>query len=150
MRFVNILGSHGDQNLSNSDTGGDTDWLSVRVTHTGGETISSGARKHFIGSQHMEWVSLDADVVIILSNILDKMLIDRNTASFKRLGGDLLLLITNQVGYERKEIHSSLFGTDIKDPNLRLWDTTTVARLDVGFVLLVTVATGWTATHDIV
>lgn len=148
--FMNVLGSHRNQDLSNSDAGGDTDWLSVRMTHTGGETIGSGARKHFIGSQHMEWVGLDANVIVILSDVLDKMLIDCNAASFKRLGRNLLLLITNQVRNEREEINSSLLGTYVKDPNLRFWDTAAVARLDVRFVLLVTVTTGWTATHDTV
>ena len=88
------------------------------MTHTGGETISSGARKHFIGSQHMERVGLDADVVVILTNILDEMLIDCNAASFKSLGRDLLLLITNQVRNERKEIHSRLLGTYVEDSDL--------------------------------
>ena len=116
--LVGVLGSHRNQDLTNADASGNTNWFSVRVTHTGGETISSGARKHFIGSQNHKWVGLNTDVVVILSNVLDQMLIDGNTASFESLGRNLLFLITHQVGNEREEIDGSLLGTDIEDTNL--------------------------------
>jgi len=43
MLLVGILGADRQEDLTNVDTGGDANGLAVRVTHTGGETISSGA-----------------------------------------------------------------------------------------------------------
>mmetsp|Transcript_35914 Transcript_35914/g.86773 ORF Transcript_35914/g.86773 Transcript_35914/m.86773 type:complete len:215 (+) Transcript_35914:354-998(+) len=144
---MNILGSDRKKDLSNINTGGNTNGLSVRVTHTGRQTIGSGTRKHLIGSQNMVRVGTHTNVVVILSDSLSQMLIDGNTGSLKSFRRDLLLLVTDQMGDKGKQIDRSLLGTDIVNTDLRFGDTTTVTRLDVRLVLLVTVATSWTTTH---
>jgi hypothetical protein len=142
-----ILGSDGKQDLSDINTGGNTNWLSVGVTHTGRQSIGSGTGKHLVGTKNVEGVGSHANVVGILSDGLTQVLVDGNTAGFEGLGGDLLLFVTDQVGNKGEQIDGSLFVSDIKDLDLRFWHTTAVPRLDVRLVLLVSVAASWTATH---
>ena len=97
----------------------------------------------------MEGVHPNTDVITILTDRVGQVLVDGDTAGLECLGGDLLLLVADEVGYEGEEIYRSLFGTDIINLDFRFGHTTTVARLDVGFVLLVAVATEGTATHDL-
>ena len=116
--LVGILGSNGEQDLSNIDTSSNTNWLSVGVTHTGRQSIGSGTGKHFVGTKNVEWVGSHANVVSILSDGLTQVLVDGNTAGFESLGRDLLLFVTDQVGNEGEQIDGSLFVSDIKDLNL--------------------------------
>jgi hypothetical protein len=118
------------------------------MSHSTGESIGTGTRKHLVGSQDVKGMGADADVVGVLSNRLGQVLVDGNTGGLEGLAGDLLLFVTDQVGHERKEIDGGLFVADVEDSDLRFWYTTAVPRLDVRFVLLVSVATSWTATHD--
>ena len=148
MGLGGILGTDGEEDLANVDTGGDADGLAVRVTHTGGETIGSGARKHLVGTEDVEGVGAHADVVSVLTDGLGQVLVDTDTAGLEGLGGDLLLLVAHKVGNEGEEIDGGLLVTDIVNADLRVGDTTAVPRLDVRLVLLVAVATSGTATHD--
>mmetsp|Transcript_115005 Transcript_115005/g.330360 ORF Transcript_115005/g.330360 Transcript_115005/m.330360 type:complete len:161 (+) Transcript_115005:329-811(+) len=147
MSLILILGTNTDEDLSNIDTGGDTNGFTIRVTHTRRETIGSRTRKHFIGTKDMKGVSPDTNVIPILTHILDQVLVNGNTAGFKCLGRDLLLFITHQVSDKGEQIDGCLLGTDIVNTNLGFGNTTAVPRLDVRLVLLVTVATSRTATH---
>ena len=70
MGLGGVLGADGEEDLANVDTGGDADGLAVRVTHTGGETIGSGARKHLVGTEDVEGVGAHADVVSVLADHL--------------------------------------------------------------------------------
>ena len=81
----------------------------------------------------MEWVSTTFDVEGFFTNVLGKMLIDGNTANFQSLAGNLLLvlLVAHQVRDEREKIDWGLLGTNIKNTNLRFWDTTPIVTLDV-------------------
>ena len=55
------------------------------------------------------------------------MLVDGHTARLERFGGNLLLFIAHEVSHKWKEIDRSFLGTDIKDANLTVGDTTAVA-----------------------
>ena len=147
VRLVCVLGPDTNENLSNIHTSSHTNGLSVRVTHTGGQTIGSGTAKHFVGPQDVEGVSTDANVKVVLSDRLSQMLVDGNTAGLESLGRNLLLL-AHQVSNKGKEIHGGLLGTNVENADLGVGDSTAIPRLDVRLVLLVTVATSWTATHD--
>ena len=70
MGLGGILGADGEEDLANVDTGGDADGLAVRVTHTGGEAIGSGARKHLVGTEDVEGVGAHLDVVCVLADHL--------------------------------------------------------------------------------
>jgi hypothetical protein len=95
----------------------------------------------------VEWVSLDTDVVRVLSDVFGKVLVDSNTACLEGLRGNLLLLVTYKVNNTWEEIYRCSFVTDIVNTDLGFWYTTAVPTLDVGLVLLVAVTTSWTATH---
>jgi len=92
-------------------------------------------------------VSPDTNVVVVLSNGLGQVLVDGDTAGFKGLRGDLLLLVRGKVSHKGEEIDGGLLCADIKNADFGFWHTTAVAGLDVRLVLLVAVAAGWTATH---
>jgi hypothetical protein len=147
---VGVLSANRNQNLADRHTGSSADGLTVRVTHTGTEAISSGARKHLVSAEDVEGVGAHADVVGVLSDGLGQMLVDGNTGSLKSLGGDLLLLVAHHVADEGEEIDSSLLGSNIEDTDLGVWHSTAVPTLDVGLVLLVTVATGRAASHVLI
>jgi hypothetical protein len=117
------------------------------MPHTTGKPIGSSARKHLVGTDDMEGVDADANVISVLSDGVSQVLVDGDTAGLEGLGGNLLLFIADQVGYEGEEIYGSFLGSDIVNLDFGFGHTTAVARLDVGFVLLVAVATEGTATH---
>ena len=127
MWLTGILCADGEKDLSNVNTGGYTNGLTVRVTHTRREPIGSGTRKHLIGTDNVVGVDTDTDVVTILSNSVGQVLVNGNTAGLKCLGGDLLLLVTDQVGNEGEEIDGSLLGSNIVNPDFGFGYTTAVA-----------------------
>mmetsp|Transcript_12673 Transcript_12673/g.16543 ORF Transcript_12673/g.16543 Transcript_12673/m.16543 type:complete len:206 (-) Transcript_12673:391-1008(-) len=149
MRLTGILGADTDKDLSNINTGGNTNRLSVRVTHTTTQTISTGTRKHLIRTDNMVGVNTDTNVVSFLTNVLCKVLVNGNTACLESLTGNLLLLVTNQVSHKGEKINGSSLGTNVVDLNLTVGYTTAITRLDVRLVLLVAVAAEWTATHGL-
>ena len=51
------------------------------------------------------------------------------------------------MGDEREEVDGCRFVSDVVDLDLGFGDSAAVPTLDVGFVLLVTVTTSWTASH---
>mmetsp|Transcript_15584 Transcript_15584/g.26575 ORF Transcript_15584/g.26575 Transcript_15584/m.26575 type:complete len:220 (+) Transcript_15584:207-866(+) len=122
-----ILSTHGKKNLSNINTGGNTNGLTVRVPHSTGKPISSSARKHLVGTDNMVRVHTNTDMVRILSNSVDQMLVNSNTACLKCLRGDLLLLVTDQVSNEGEQVHGSLLGSHVVNTDLGLGHTTAVA-----------------------
>ena len=147
VRLGGILTTDREEHLPDVNTGGDADGLSVRVTHTRREPISSGTRKHFVGTDDMEGVNTDADVVSILSDGVGQVLVDGDTAGLESLRRDLLLLVAHQVSHEREEIDGRLLGTHVVNLDLRLGHTTAVPRLDVRLILLVAVASERTSAH---
>mmetsp|Transcript_390 Transcript_390/g.771 ORF Transcript_390/g.771 Transcript_390/m.771 type:complete len:206 (-) Transcript_390:152-769(-) len=147
VRLASVLPANGEEDLSNIDTCGNTDGLSVRVPHTGGEPIGSGTRKHFVGADDVEGVDADADVVSVLSDGVGQVLVDGDAAGLEGLGGDLLLFVADEVGHEGEEIDGGLLGSHVVNLDFGFGHTTAVARLDVGLVLLVTVAAERTTTH---
>mmetsp|Transcript_1600 Transcript_1600/g.2578 ORF Transcript_1600/g.2578 Transcript_1600/m.2578 type:complete len:208 (-) Transcript_1600:114-737(-) len=122
-----ILSTNRKKNLPNINTGGNTNGLTVRVPHSTGKPISSSARKHLVGTDDMVGVHTNTDVVGILSNSVDQMLVDSNTACLKCLRGDLLLLVTDQVSNEGEQIDGSLLGSHVVNTDLGLGHTTAVA-----------------------
>mmetsp|Transcript_2999 Transcript_2999/g.4936 ORF Transcript_2999/g.4936 Transcript_2999/m.4936 type:complete len:215 (+) Transcript_2999:266-910(+) len=122
-----ILSTNRKKNLSNINTGGNTNGLTVRMPHSTGKPISSSARKHLVGTDNMVGVDTDTNVVGILSNGVDQMLVNGNTACLKCLRGDLLLLVTDQVCHKREKVHGSLLGSHVVDTDLGLGHTTAVA-----------------------
>lgn len=61
-----------------------------------------------------------SDVELVLPSKLHHVLVRTNAASLKRLAGQLLVLIGDQVHTHWEELHWSLLGSQVKDPDLRI------------------------------
>ena len=146
--FKLILGPDTQQDLSNVDTGGDTNGFAVRMAHSTRQAIGAGTRQHFVGPQHMKGMGADANVVIVFANILGQMLVNGNSTGFQGFGGNLLLFVTDQMSDKGKQIDRGFLGARIKNTNLGFGDTATIPTLNVRLVLLVPVTTSGTTTHD--
>ena len=138
---VDILGTHRHDDLTNRDTGSHLHGLTVGVTHTGGQTIGSGAGKHLVLTNDVVRVSASSDVVTFLAGVLDKVLVAGHTGSFKGASGQLLLLVRHKVGNEGEHIDVSLLGSTVINSDLGIGDTSAESRLDIRLVLLETNAT---------
>ena len=88
-----------------------------------------------------------SDVETILTTVLDEVFVAADTSSLQSLGGKLLKFVRNQVDAQRKLIDSSLLTSEVKDPDLGIWDTAVESALGIGLVLAVAIALGWSPTH---
>jgi hypothetical protein len=145
--LVAVLAPHREQDLADADSGGNADGLPVRVAHPAGQPVGAGAAQHLVGAEDVEGVGPHPDVVGVLPNVLGQVLVDGDAAGLQRLRADLLLLVADHVGNEGEQVDGGLLGPHVVDADLRLGHTAAVPGLDVRLVLLVAVATGWTATH---
>src|SRR5271170_4449367 len=94
-------------------------YLSESTSHTGLETISSGTGQHFVNSDDVVWMASHSHVESILTTNLRKVFVGANTTGFKGFGGQLLILVGNQMHAERELVHTSLLTTQIKDTDLK-------------------------------
>jgi hypothetical protein len=110
-------------------------------------------------------VDTDTEMEGFLSGSLDEVLVGANTGGFESLGGQLLVLVGDQVDAEREVVYVGLLATEVEDADLGIRDTTVEPALRVlkssqsivssschasatyGLVLAVAVATGGTAGH---
>jgi len=141
------LGANGQNDLTNLDASGKTVWLTPGTTHTGLETISTGARKHLVNTQNVVWVSAHAKVEGILTALGGHVLVHNNTGSFESLRRELFELTRAQMDARRELLIVSITTANVENANLWLRNTTAETRLDVRLVLTVAVALSWTATH---
>ena len=137
---VLILGTDAHHDLLDANTSDNTLRLTVRVTHTGLKSISTGARKHLVNTKNVERMSANSHVELIFSRVFDEVLVASNTGSLESLGGNLLLLVGKHVAAVREVVDMSLLVSDLVDSDLGVRHTTAVARLDVRLILAVTVA----------
>lgn len=138
---VGVLGADGNDDLADSDTGSHLHGLTVRTSHTGRQTICTGARKHLVLTDDVERVGTASDVVAFFASVLHQVLVAGNASSLKSTGSQLLLLVRDKVGNERELINRSLLGSAIINSDLSIRDTAAKAGLDVRLVLLETNAT---------
>ncbi len=138
---VVVLRADRDNHLTDGDTGSHLHGLTVRASHTGGQTIGSGAGKHLILTNDVERVSTDTDVVALLAGGLDEVLVARNTGGLEGAGRELLLLVRHKVSNEGEVVNVVLLVAAVVDTDLGVGDTTAVSGLDVGLILLEAKAT---------
>ncbi len=86
-------------------------------------------------------MSAHAEMEGVLSGGLGHVLVACNTGSFKRLGGELLLLIGHEMRRERKLVDACLLTTEIEDSDFRVRYTPAVPRFRVRLVLAISIAT---------
>jgi len=92
-------------------------------------------------------VDTDAEMETFLSGNLDKVLVGANTGGLESLGGQLLVLVGDQVNAEREVVDVGALAAEIEDADLGVRYTTVEPALGVGLVLAVAVAAGWTTCH---
>jgi len=144
---VRVTGADAHENLANVDTGDSTVGLAKGTTHTGLQSIGTGARQHLVDTDDVEGVSADTEVERLLATVLDEELVGANAGSLEGLGAQLLILVGDQVDAEGEVVDVGTLATEIEDADLGVGDTTVEARLGVRLVLAVAVATGGTASH---
>lgn len=118
---VAVLGTDGENDLTNVNASSGTHGLTVGTTHSGLKSISTGAGQHLVDTQDVERVKADTHVERILARVLGDVLVGANTTSFKGLGRDLLLLIAEQMDAERELVHVGLLATQVVDTNLGVY-----------------------------
>jgi len=80
----------------------------------------------------------------VLSGEFGHVFVTSNTRRFQRLARYIFFLPTHKVNAERKLVRCSFFRTNIVYTDFGIWNTPTVSRFRVGFVLNLTVTPGWT------
>ena len=84
-----ILGTDGDQRLANAHASDQTVGLTEGVTHTGLQTIGTGAGKHLVDTSDVVRMSTHTHVEGILASVLHQVLVGSNTGGFEGLRGQL-------------------------------------------------------------
>ncbi|GET85701.1 60S ribosomal protein L10, putative [Leishmania tarentolae] len=147
LRHVRLLGAHGQQDLTNADTGAHAVRLTEGTTHTRLQTIGTGAREHLVDAQHVEGVGAGAHVEHVLVGTLHHVLVGLNAGSLQRFGRDLLQLAGHHVDAHGELIDGGATAANVEVADLRIRHTSAEARLRVGLVLAEPVAAGRTAGH---
>ena len=142
-----VLGADGHEDLTDADTSASGVGLTVRLAHTGLETIGTGAGKHLVDTEDVEGMGTDTHVEGFLVGVLGHVLVGLNTGGFKGFRGDLFEFARDDVNDGGELINVSLTSTEIVGADLGIGDTTAEAGLGVRLVLAETVATRRTATH---
>ncbi len=126
--------------------------------------ISTSARQHLVDADNVERVHAHAQMERVLPARLGHILVRANARGFKGFGGELLILVGDEVAAEGKVVDRGAFATQVEDTDLvgcsyknqRLVDlarhlgvgnTAVIAGLWVWLVLAVAVAASGTATH---
>eukprot|EP00356_Strombidium_inclinatum_P002458 CAMPEP_0170479396 /NCGR_PEP_ID=MMETSP0208-20121228/645_1 /TAXON_ID=197538 /ORGANISM="Strombidium inclinatum, Strain S3" /LENGTH=230 /DNA_ID=CAMNT_0010751787 /DNA_START=52 /DNA_END=743 /DNA_ORIENTATION=- len=142
--------SHGHEDLTDLDTSGLAKSLSESASHTLLESIGTSAREHLVDSNNVPRVNSDSHMEVLSTNVLLHVLVTGDSGGLKSFGGDLLLLVANQMDASGEDVVSGLLLTDIVDSELGIGDTSVESGLGVGLVLLVPVALDGLLLTDIV
>ena len=119
------------------------------MTHTGLESISTGARKHLVDADNVPCVDSDANMEGILGGLDLHVLVSSDTGSFESFGRNLLLFTANQMDASGESIPLCLLCTTVIHSEFWVRYTTVEAGLRVWLVFLVSVATCGSSSHFI-
>jgi len=145
---VGVFGPYGEDNLTDVDTGDSPVGFPPSTTHTGLKPISTGTTQHLVDPNNVEGVNANTEMERIFSRGLGHVFVGANTGGLEGLGGDLLVLVGNEMGAVGEVVYAGTFPSKIENANLRVGYTTVVSRLGERLVLTVPVAASWTTTHD--
>ena len=95
------------------------------------QSIGTSARQHLVDTDDVVGVDADTEMERFLSTVLDEVLVGANTGGLERLGGQLLVLVGDQVNAEREVIYVGLLATKVEDADLGIGDTTVEPALGV-------------------
>lgn len=82
------------------------------------EPIGSGTGQGLVASDDVEGVNSDPQVESVLSGGLDDVLVGTNSGGLEGLGGDLLVLVGDEVAAEGEVVDGSLLSSKIEDSDL--------------------------------
>jgi hypothetical protein len=128
---VGIPCSDRHEDLTNVHTSDKAVGLAESTTHTGLKPISSSARQHLVDADDMVGVDADTEMETFLSGNLDEVLVGANTGGLESLGGQLLVLVGDQVDAEGEVVDAGLLATEIEDADLGVGYTTVEPALGV-------------------
>lgn len=131
IRHTVVTSADTHEDLANVDTSDRAVRLAPGTTHTGLQSIGTGAGQHLVDTDDVEGVGADAQVETLLTTVLDEVLVGANTGSLEGLGAQLLILVGDEVDAEREVIDVRLLSAQIKDADLGVGDTTVEPRLGV-------------------
>lgn len=128
---VGVPRPDGHEDLANVDTSDETVGLAESATHTRLQSIGTSARQHLVDADDVVRVDTDAHVETFLSGNLDEVLVGANTGSLESLGGQLLVLVGDQVDAEREVVYIGLLATEVEDADLGIRYTAVEPALGV-------------------
>lgn len=128
---MRVTGSDGHEDLTDVDTGNETVGLSESTTHTGLQPIGTSARQHLVDTDDVVGVDTDTEMETFLSGNLDEVLVGANTGGLKSLGGQLLVLVGDEVDAEREVVYAGLLATKVENADLGIGYTTVEPALGV-------------------
>ena len=146
---LNVLGlaSHGDEDGTDVNTASLEEGFTVSTSHTGLESISTGAGQHLVDADNVPGMGSDSHVEGFLTALGNHVLVSGNTGGLKGLGGELLLLSGNEMDTSGELLPSPLLHTTVVHTELGVGDTSVESRFGVRLVLLVSEALGGSASH---
>lgn len=86
-RQVGVLAANRQEGLADVNTGNGTLGLAEGTTHTGLQTICTGARKHFVDAENVERMDTHTHVEGVLAAVLGDVLVAANASSLKGFAG---------------------------------------------------------------
>jgi hypothetical protein len=128
---VGVPGSDGHEDLADVHTSDKTVGLAESTTHTSLKPISSSARQHLVDTDDMVGVDTDTEMETFLSGDLDEVLVGANTGGLESLGGQLLVLVGDQVNAEREIVYVRALAAKIENADLGIRYTTVEPALGV-------------------
>lgn len=122
---------HGHEDLADVDTSDEAVGLAECSTHTRLQSIGTSARQHLVDADDMVRVDTDTEMETFLSGDLDEVLVGANAGGLESLGGQLLVLVGDEVDAEREVVYIGLLATEVEDANLGIRYTTVEPALGV-------------------
>lgn len=97
-----VLAADGHEDLANVDTGDLAVRLAEGTTHTGLQSIGTGAGKHLVDTDDVEGVHTDTQVERLLACLLHDILVGGDTGSLESLRGHLFVFVGNKAVEETR------------------------------------------------
>jgi len=139
--------SDGVEDLVDLNSGDFTDGLTESTSHTGLESISTGAGKHFVNSDNVPRVDSTSQMETFFTAFLDQVLVGSNTASFHGFGGDLFLFKGDKMNGIREFFNLSSLLAGIVNSDSGIGDTSVITRLGEWLTTPVSVASSGSSSH---
>lgn len=130
-KHTRVTSAHTQDDLTNVDTGDSAVGLAPGTTHTGLQSIGTGARQHLVDTDDVVRVGADTHVESLLSGVLDEVLVGANTGGLEGLGAQLLILVGDEVDAEREVVNVGLLAAKIENSDLGVGNTTVEPRLGI-------------------